>query len=378
MKNSCLKCLFTALLLVCSIVAMADTVTIGGITYDVVTKAKVATVIKKEAGEYSGSVVIPETVVYNNVTYSVTSIGDEAFSYCSGLTGITIPNSVTSIGWCAFSDCSGLTSITIPNSVTSIGDGAFYNCTSIKKVELHCTIVADWFSRNSSIEEVILGNSVTSIEGCAFSGCSGLTSITIPNSVTSIGWGAFERCSGLKEVHISDLSAWCNIDFGNESANPLYYAHNLYLNGELITDLVIPDDAAEIKNYAFYGCKSLIKITIPNNITGLGDYAFVECDEVEEIIAYMLKPIRASENVFSNVVYDNAVLYVPVGTKSLYEKREPWNIFFYIEEMDLTGIDEVEVEDFDAQTVIYDLQGRKVDNPTKGVYIVNGNKVLVK
>ena len=248
--------------------------------------------------------------------------------------------------------------MTIPNSVTSIGERAFYNC--------------------FGLTSITIGNSVTSIGERAFYDCFGLTSITIPNSVTSIGWGAFERCSGLKEVHISDLSAWCNIDFGNESANPLYYAHNLYLNGELITDLVIPDDAAEIKNYAFYGCKSLIKITIPNNITGLGDYAFVECDEVEEIIAYMLKPIRASENVFSNVVYDNAVLYVPVGTKSLYEKREPWNIFFYIEEMDLTGIDEVEVEDFDAQTVIYDLQGRKVDNPTKGVYIVNGNKVLVK
>ena len=136
MKNSCLKHLFTAFLLVYCTVAMAETVTIGGITYDVVTKAKQASVIKKETGYYSGSVVIPEAIVYNNVTYSVTSIGDYAFVYCSGLTSITIPNSVTTIGEDAFWECYGLTSITIPNSVTSIGGAAFRECSGLTSVTI--------------------------------------------------------------------------------------------------------------------------------------------------------------------------------------------------------------------------------------------------
>ena len=102
---------------------------------------------------------------------SVTSIGNSAFSGCSGLTSVTIPDSVTSIETGAFQGCSGLTSITIPNSVTTIGNYAFGGC--------------------SSLTSVTIGNSVTSIGGYSFQGCSGLTSVTVPNSVTSIGSNAF-------------------------------------------------------------------------------------------------------------------------------------------------------------------------------------------
>ncbi|MDE7419947.1 MAG: leucine-rich repeat domain-containing protein [Muribaculaceae bacterium] len=102
---------------------------------------------------------------------SVTSIGDYAFSLCSGLTSVTIPNSVTSIGDEAFRECSGLTSVTIPNSVTSIGKATFNQC--------------------SGLTSVVIPNSVTSIGDEAFYECSGLTSVVIPNSVTEIGDKAF-------------------------------------------------------------------------------------------------------------------------------------------------------------------------------------------
>ncbi len=180
-------------MLVCCIgTAKAEEVTIDGIKYDVVTKAKQATVIS--GGNYSGNFVIPSEITYNDVICSVTSIGENAFR-----------------------SCEGLTSIEIPNSVTFIGDNAFNGCT------------------------------------------------------------------GLKEVHISDIAAWCGIDFGSGSANPLYYAKNLYLNGELVTKLVIPDGVKEIKNYAFYYCTGLTSVTIGNSVTSIGDMAFYNCSGLNSI-----------------------------------------------------------------------------------------------
>ena len=116
---------------------------------------------------YVGNIIIPESTTYNGTTYSVTTIDRYAFSDCSGLTSVTIPNTVTSIGEYAFSGCSGLTSVTIPNSVTSIGNGIFFNC--------------------SGLTSVTIPNSVTSIGDYAFCGCSGLHSLTIGSGVLSIG-----------------------------------------------------------------------------------------------------------------------------------------------------------------------------------------------
>ena len=284
--HNSLRALFLSLAMLLSLPMLAKQVTIGGINYELNAEAEQATVIAKSSGKYSGEVVIPESVTHEGTAYRVTSIGDEAFDRCSGLTSVTIPNSVTSIGDYAFNGCSGLTSVNIPNSVTSIGYATFSFCRSLTSVTIpnNVTSIGGYaFSGCSGLTSVTIPNSVTSIGGSAFEGCSGLTSVTIPNSVTSIGMGAFRDCSGLTSVHISDIAAWCNIDFFSSNSNPLYYAHHLYLNGEEVRDLVIPNSVTSIGDYAFYECSGLTSVTIPNSVESIGSYAFSGCSGLTSV-----------------------------------------------------------------------------------------------
>ena len=188
-------------------VVSTDATVINGINYSLDSDKKEAAVISNSPG-YSGDIVIPEEVEYSGTLYSVTSIGNEAFRNCSGLTSVTIPNSVTSIGEYAFEHCNGLTSVTIPNSVTSIDFGAFL-------------------------------------------GCSGLTSVTIPNSVTSIGLSVFADCSGLTSLKVEadntkyDSRDNCNAIIEKETTTLISGTKNT----------IIPSGVTIIGNNSFYGWK---------------------------------------------------------------------------------------------------------------------------
>ena len=216
---------------------------------------------------------------------SVTSIGDGVFTECSSLASIEIPDSVTSIGAGAFNGCSSLTAIAIPNCVTSVGNSAFGGCSGLTSIELPTGLTSignNMFTRCSSLASIDIPDGVTSIGGYAFSGCSGLTSMKIPESVMSIESGVFSGCSSLTNVYISDMDAWCRIEFGDINATPMCYAKCIYLNGEKIVNVAVPQGIATL-SYTFYGFKDLIRITLPDSVTNIGDSTFRECSSLTNI-----------------------------------------------------------------------------------------------
>ncbi|MBR6550860.1 MAG: leucine-rich repeat domain-containing protein [Paludibacteraceae bacterium] len=226
--------------------------------------------------------IIPKNVIYNNINYKVTNIGDQAFDNCSSLTSITIPNSVTSIGYAAFRNCYSLTSVTIPNSVTSIGWQAFYGCSSLNKTN-YVGNIAEWcnidfaatdanpiccshnlYINNQEIKDLVIPNTVDSIQDYAFYECFSLKSVTIPNSVKSIGYFTFFRCCFLKK------------DFVNNS--PLDAEENGYW-GALVGEIEV--DGMIIQGTTVVGCRKNVTIaTIPNYITRIGSNAFAKCSSL--------------------------------------------------------------------------------------------------
>ncbi|HQL88935.1 MAG TPA: leucine-rich repeat domain-containing protein, partial [Lentisphaeria bacterium] len=180
-----------------------------------------------------GDVVIPSSI--NG--YPVTCIEKKAFSDCSGITSIVIPDNVTGIGAGAFLCCSSLISAVLPDSVTSIGAGAFF-----------------WCSRLSSI---VIPRSVTSIGDLTFSKCENLTSVVLPGGVTSIGAVAFYKCSRLSSI-------------------------------------VIPDSVTSIGNGAFSGCTRLTSVVIPASVTSIGVSPFADCSTLAEIVVESANPSYSS------------------------------------------------------------------------------------
>ena len=140
-----------------------------------------------------------------------------------------------------------------------------------------------WSGNCSDVKRIIIEKGVTGIGSAAFQNCDNLWSVTIPNSVTSVGDYAFYNCENLKEVHITDIAAWCKITHGGAHSNPLVYANDLYVNGTLVTDLVIPNSVTSIRDRAFTGCSSLTSVTIPNSVTSIGSGAFVDCGSLTSI-----------------------------------------------------------------------------------------------
>ena len=241
---------------------------------------------------------------------------------------VIIGDGVTTIGSSAFSDCDSLTSVTIPNSVTTIGSSAFELC--------------------FSLTSVTIPNSVTEIGYYAFSGCFSLTSVTIPNSVTTIGSSAFAGCSSL-------------------------------------TSVTIGNSVTTIGHGAFYGCSSLTSVTIGNSVTEIGYYAFSGCKNVKQITSEAVTPPDCSRYAFDGFNRKECKLFVPKNSVDAYKKADGWKEFFLIEGT-TTGIinniynktENVDVYTIDGVKCLSKANVNEINALPKGVYIINGKKIIIK
>lgn len=276
---------------------------------------------------YMGDITIPSKITHSGKTYTVDEIDRLAFHNAQFLTGITLPATITTIGDNAFAGCTAIQRIVIPDNVTTIGPRAFSGC--------------------SSLTEVVLGNKLTSIDVFLFYQCSQLKSVTIPKSVHSIGTmafsftaiekinidknvtdlalDAFEDCPSLKRIDIDDLEAWCQRDFTSPTHNPLYFARNLYVNGNLLSTITIPKSISTIKPYTFINCTAN-EVEFHDGIHTIDLSAFISCKRISTVlIPNNVTRLISDKLNSSDAVFDYATkLTVGSGIKEI-----PINAFDY-------------------------------------------------
>ena len=358
---------------------------------------------------------------------NIENIGYGAFAECAGLTKISIPNSITNIEGSAFEDCAALESVKLGTGISELSNSIFAGCSSLKNIEFAAditNIAGAAFAGCEALTEFTLPESLVALGDGAFMGCTGLTeivipagvskiadqtfadcenlrSVTIPASVDSICDWAFDNCDSLKAVKVSDVSAWAQTYFGY-NANPLIVAGDLYENDELVTELSFNDDVTAISAYAFkgcknitsveigenvetigkeafYGCEDLLTVKIPMSVKAIGYTAFYDCPNITSVYSeFGGVPAAMNTNyTFSSNVYDIATLFVPAGKKLNFESATGWLHFKNIaEDGTLTGIKDIVTAG--EEGVYYNLLGIPVENPTKGVYILNGQAVMVE
>lgn len=272
----------------------ANDVKIGSIYYNLDIKNRVAKVIQSPNWDYNGSISIPAELKYDNVMYTVNSIGDRAFENCRELTAIKMPNTIISIGQGAFYKCSSLKIFNIPNSVLNVGNWALDGCNELTSPIYNANVFV--FLPRTYFGDYKIPDGIVSISGGAFSDCKNLTSVYIPNSVKNIGEMAFGSC-------------------------------------EKLTSILLPDSVAYIETWAFFNCTSLTSISIPRNVSNLGLGVFDSCSHLTSITCLSNTP----PVVDGNYVCDNdAILYVPYGSANDYRRCRGWNQFKEIKELNIS------------------------------------------
>jgi len=287
-------------------------------TYSTSTTVYSANEIAKNAfyrGMYSYNTTLKTFILPNTIT----SIGSGAFENCSSLTNVAIPQTVTNIGGSSFGNCISLTSMTIPSNVTVLDVAAFDGCKNLKTITILSNKITalqySTFQDCTSLETISLPSSIKAMYGSNFQGCTNLKSIVVPPLITTLAGGEFQDCINLTSLTLPPvLTTITNGAFENCTS---------------LTNVVIPNTVNEISSDAFNGCTGLISISLPSSVSTYGSRAFNGCIGLQSIYVNRTSPINLTSytTVFGDVDKVNCILYVPKGTKSLYQAANQWQDF---------------------------------------------------
>lgn len=368
---------------------------------------------------YSGDIVIPDSVTIDGVTYSVDNIGNYAFRF-SDITSITLPNTIVDIGNYAFY-CCGITSISIPNSVKTIGDYAFYNCDSLNSVTLGkgVTRIGHYAFFHTGLTDIVVPKSVTFLGLEAFGyynmetmvveegntmfdsrdSCNaiirtasntlvgGCKNTVIPESVTAIDDGAFYVCEALTSITLSDSIEQIGIRSFNGCINLTSIelpkglkslGASVFDGCKSLTSLTIPDSVAVIPDMMCNLCEKLETVTLGEGVKSLGRNVFGGCSSLKKIISNAVTPSACDWFTFGTYPQD-CILIVPAGSKAAYQNAEGWNMFSQIfeSEEEASGISATKSE-HQAEANVYGLNGQCLNGQQKGLNIIRMNDGTVR
>lgn len=376
------KILFLSMMLIVSIISWAydfSAVAPSGQTlYYNITSASDRTVQVTYPGEAAypwvgfttpvGDLTIPETVTYDSISYTVTSLIRATFGDCSDLTSVTIPNTITELPEWAFGSCTSLASVSFPSSLTSIGAYAFQSCYSLTSVTFPNTVISMGnraFYGCKALTSAVLSSSLTAIGDEVFYGCGSLTDITFPSTLISIGYSAFGGC-GFTSLTLPDGL----VTIGNEA----------FYNCDSLTRVALPNSVTTIGGRAFQTCSALTHVVLGSSVTTIGDYAFSDCAAIDTIVSLAVNPPSLpSSNVFRFIPFTMNVL-VPQSAYDAYRNANIWSYYHIVGIEEEGGDDPTEgispvpftspvhvvggailVEGADCQPVaVYDVTGRLV------------------
>lgn len=363
MKKRLFKLFITIVVFSSAFSASAYDFKVDNIYYNIQSEED-STVLVTDNGtnSYSGNVTIPQTVSYSNETYTVTSINSSAFRLSTNLTNVTIPNTVTFLGSYVFSGCSNLNDITLPENIALLGYGSFlgtgwYNSqpNGVLYLNNYCIGYKKTIKDPDYILRIKEGTRL--IASFAFSNYTQTTiyKAIIPNSVLYINMGAFENCSNIYEFTLGDNI----IEIGDDA----------FKNCTGIEEIIIPDKTTTLGFEAFYGCSELKSVVIGSSVSYIDSYCFSNCRNLTSVISKNpTPPVCEDYGAFGRATTTNGVLYVPKGSKQLYQEANYWGAFATIEEYDSSAIEEIK-ENRNTTTEYYNLQGIKVENPENGIFI---------
>ena len=388
----------------------------------------------KASGKFGNAFAACPALTEVTLPEGVTEIGNEAFEGCGNLKSISLPSSLEAIGSYAFRYCKALEEITLPDSLKYIYSKVFEDCTKLKSVKrlnlsaccgesifMGCDSLetldscyatgkigpsvngAGVFSYWGGLKHLELPEGVTAIERGTYANCYNLKSIVFPSSLKSIGQNVFAECKSLEQVHIpatvesigTDVFSYCT---ALKNATVPKLTSNMFVGCKSLTGVTITSSYKMIPSGVFGGCSSLSEIDIPYGVVSIGNGAFWEAGiraitfpetmkvigssaftycNVSEIISYIRVPFPIDDSCFSPNTKYQGTLYVPAGTRQLYEATSGWDFHNIVEMEQQQGIDGIAASE--AQDGCYDLQGRRLrGTPDKELYISGGRKFLAK